>query len=174
MTSIMSTLEAPTPTQLLSATAGAYDYLVNYKSSRLSNNDQDEGGLAFYTEDEHCEDNKEGNTPKRARRSRSNDRSENSDTSSDTAEPIKSPVRQLEVDQDSMDFDNNDPKDIYAHAKELGQIVQCADEDGSLLKNEPEHMDVSTTQITDDLGEINFKTKDNTKDIGGQQTRPGA
>jgi hypothetical protein len=31
---------------------GAYDYLVNYKASRLSSNDQDEGGLAFYNEDD--------------------------------------------------------------------------------------------------------------------------
>ena len=31
---------------------GAYDYLVNYKASRLSRNDQDEGRLAFYTEDD--------------------------------------------------------------------------------------------------------------------------
>ena len=31
---------------------GAYDYLVNCKeASRLSSNDQDEGGLAFYNED---------------------------------------------------------------------------------------------------------------------------
>ena len=30
----------------------AYDYLVNFKTSRLSNNDQDEGGLAFYNEDD--------------------------------------------------------------------------------------------------------------------------
>ena len=31
---------------------GAYDYLVNYKGSRLSSNNQDEGGLAFYNEDD--------------------------------------------------------------------------------------------------------------------------
>jgi hypothetical protein len=31
---------------------GAYDYLVNYNASRLSSNDQDEGGLAFYNEDD--------------------------------------------------------------------------------------------------------------------------
>ncbi len=32
--------------------AGAYDYLVNYKASRLTNNDQDEGGLAFHNDDD--------------------------------------------------------------------------------------------------------------------------
>ena len=31
---------------------GAYDYLVNYKASRLSSNDQDKGRLAFYTKDD--------------------------------------------------------------------------------------------------------------------------
>jgi hypothetical protein len=31
---------------------GAYDYLVNYKASRLSNNDQDKGGLAFYNDEQ--------------------------------------------------------------------------------------------------------------------------
>jgi hypothetical protein len=34
----------------------AYDYLVNYKASRLSNNDQDEGGLAFHNDDDHSYD----------------------------------------------------------------------------------------------------------------------
>ena len=32
---------------------GAYDYLVNFKASRLSNNDQDEGGLEFYNEEKY-------------------------------------------------------------------------------------------------------------------------
>jgi hypothetical protein len=36
--------------------SGAYDYLVNYKTNRTSANDQDEGGLAFYNDD----DNKSG------------------------------------------------------------------------------------------------------------------
>ena len=31
----------------------AYDYLVNFKASRLSNNDQDKGGLAFYNEEKY-------------------------------------------------------------------------------------------------------------------------
>jgi hypothetical protein len=45
----MSTLaEATYPDTL----TGAYDYLLNYKAERLSNNDQDEGGLAFYNEDD--------------------------------------------------------------------------------------------------------------------------
>jgi hypothetical protein len=31
---------------------GAYDYLVNYRASQLSSNDQDKGRLAFYTKDD--------------------------------------------------------------------------------------------------------------------------
>jgi hypothetical protein len=31
---------------------GAYDYPVNYKAERLSNNDQDKGKLAFYNKDD--------------------------------------------------------------------------------------------------------------------------
>ena len=34
-------------TTYLDTLTRAYDYLVNYKASRLSSNDQDEGGLAF-------------------------------------------------------------------------------------------------------------------------------
>ena len=34
---------------------GAYDYLVNYKAEQLSSNDQDEGGLAFYNEDDQSD-----------------------------------------------------------------------------------------------------------------------
>ena len=34
---------------------GSYDYLVNYKTSRLSSNDRDEGGLAFYNEDDQSD-----------------------------------------------------------------------------------------------------------------------
>jgi hypothetical protein len=50
----MSTLAEATPTRPDTLT-GAYDYLVNYKAEQLSSNDQDEGGLAFYNEDDQSD-----------------------------------------------------------------------------------------------------------------------
>ena len=46
MTSKTKTLKEATPTLILSL-APTYDYLVNYKASRLSSNDQDKGGQVF-------------------------------------------------------------------------------------------------------------------------------